>query len=576
MNKFMNLSGARVIYNKLLEHKVRDVFMYSGGAIMPLIDCFYKGKINYYINSHEQNCGHAATGYAKSSDKTGVCIVTSGPGLTNLITPILDATNDSTPLVVFSGQVPLKAMGTCAFQEAPSTEITKPITKWSHCVKDVNELPYVLDKAFWLANNKKKGAVHIDLPKCVLTSNINNNNYKEFKIELKNKEICNYDFKNVIEIINNSKQPVFYIGKGALNASNELRDLVIKSNIPITTTMHAMGIFDEDHDLSLQMVGMHGNYAANHAIQNSDCIICIGARFDDRTTGNLDYYAPEAKKAFNEYRGGIIHCNIEDREINKVVNTNYNFNMDSVDFIKSIINDIKYQDREKWINKLNNWKKEYPFKFTKTNKLKAQEVLQTLNKLLVDKSNYIFTTGVGNHQMWSCQFINWSYPKSFISSGSLGVMGAGLPYAVGAQISNPDKRVILIDGDSSFNMTLTDLKTVKEHNLPIKILIMNDGNQNMVRVWEQLFFEDRITATVNSRNPNYTDLALSYGIHSIKCDHYKNLENCLLEFLNSNDSILLECIVESDKCFPLNPPGKALDNLILEDSESNLNGEIPN
>jgi acetolactate synthase I/II/III large subunit len=575
MPRFISMNGARIIYNKLLEHKVKDVFMYSGGAIMPLIDCFYNGKIKYYINSHEQNCGHAATGYAKSSNKTGVCIVTSGPGLTNLITPILDANNDSTPLVVFSGQVPLKAMGSCAFQEAPSTEITKPITKWSYCVQNVDELPYVLDKAFWLANHKKKGAVHIDLPKCVLTSKLQNN-YKEFKFQNQIEKKSNYNFKKVTTLINRSQSPVFYIGKGALDASEELRDLVIKSNIPITTTMHAMGAFNENHNLSLQMLGMHGSYAANHAIQNSDCIICIGARFDDRTTGNLEYYAPKAKEAFKNGTGGIIHCNIEDNEINKVVNSNYNFCMDSKEFIIELKKGIIYREREDWVNKINNWKLEHPFKYKKTNKLKAQEVLQILNKLIVDKSNYIFTTGVGNHQMWSCQFINWSYPKSFISSGSLGVMGAGLPYAIGAQISNPDKSIILIDGDSSFNMTLTDLKTVKEHNLPIKIIIMNDGNQNMVRVWEQLFFEERITATINSRNPNYSDLALSYGINSIKCDNQKNIEPCLLEFLDSNESILLECIVESDKCFPLNPPGQALDSLILEEDNINLGNEIPN
>ena len=575
MQRFINMNGARIIYNKLLEHKVKDVFMYSGGAIMPLIDCFYQGKIKYYINSHEQNCGHAATGYAKSSNKTGVCIVTSGPGLTNLITPILDANNDSTPLVVFSGQVPLKAMGTCAFQEAPSTEITKPITKWSYCVQDVNELPYVLDKAFWLANDKKKGAVHIDLPKCVLTSDLKNN-YKEFKYQSYNHKKNNYDYQNVINLINNSEKPVFYVGKGVLDASEELRELVINSNIPITTTMHAMGAFDEEHNLSLQMLGMHGSYTANHAIQNSDCIICIGARFDDRTTGNLDYYAPKAKEAYKNGTGGIIHCNIEDNEINKVVNSNFNFCIDSKEFIIELNKGIKFRERESWLNKINNWKQMQPFKYKKTNKLKAQEVLQTLNKLIVDKSNYIFTTGVGNHQMWSCQFINWTHPKSFISSGSLGVMGAGLPYAIGAQISNPKKNVILIDGDSSFNMTLTDLKTVKEHNLPIKIIVMNDGNQNMVRVWEQLFFEERITATINSRNPNYSDLALSYGINSIKCINQENLEECLLNFLNSNESVLLECVVESDKCFPLNPPGQALDNLILEDDDINIEGEIPN
>ena len=575
MNNLRKLNGAQIIYQKFLQHEVRDVFMYSGGAIMPLIDCFYNNPIKYYINSHEQNCGHAATGYAKSSGKTGVCVVTSGPGLTNLITPILDANNDSTPLVVFSGQVPLKAMGSRAFQEAPSVEITKPVTKWSYCVQDVSELPYVVDKAFWIANDKKPGAVHIDLPKCVLT-NILEQNYNEFEIPKTNNEYIDYDFNQVIELINNSKKPILYVGKGAINSYQELRELAIKENIPVTTTMHAMGVFNEEHELSLEMLGMHGSYAANHGIQNSDCIIAIGSRFDDRTTGNLDYYAPEAKKAFLERRGGIIHCNIDNNEIKNVVDTNYNFCMDSKTFLKKIIKGIKYSQRSEWLNKLNDWKLKYPFNYKKSNKLKTQEVLELLNKLIINKENYIFTTGVGNHQMWACQFIKWSYPKNIISSGSLGVMGAGLPYAVGAQIANPDKNVILIDGDSSFNMTLTDLKTVKEHSLPIKIIVMNDGNQNMVRVWEQLFFDNRITATINKCNPDYKKLASSYGIDSIKCDSRLYLEQNLEYFLSTNESILLEVEVESDKCFPLNPPGTKLDNLILEDEQTILGTEIPN
>jgi acetolactate synthase I/II/III large subunit len=575
MLSLKKMSGAKLIYNKLIQNKVQDVFMYSGGAIMPLVDCFYQGPIKYYINSHEQNCGHAATGYAKSSNRTGVCIVTSGPGLTNLITPILDANNDSSPLVVFSGQVPLNAIGTNAFQEAPSVEITKPVTKWSYCVQDVSELPYVVDKAFWIANNKKPGAVHIDLPKCVLTSTLDNN-YKEFKPPNEKKNnLINYKFNEICKLINNSKRPVLYVGKGALNASNELRNFAIKANIPVTTTMHAMGVFNENHELSLQMVGMHGNYAANHAIQNSDCIIAIGSRFDDRTTGNLKYYAPKAKEAYLDKRGGIIHCNIEESEIGKVIDSNFNFCMESKEFLNNITSQIKFSERKKWLLEINNWKQKYPFTFTKTNKLKAQEVLQSLNNLTKFKENYIFTTGVGNHQMWSCQFISWTHPKSIISSGSLGVMGAGLPYSIGAQIANPDKNIILIDGDSSFNMTLTDLKTVKEHKLPIKIIIMNDGNQNMVRVWEQLFFNERITATKNVRNPSYKELAESFGIKSNRVESRNNLNNSLLEMLNYKGSFLLEVKVESDKCFPLNPPGTALDNLILSEEESSLGDEIP-
>jgi acetolactate synthase I/II/III large subunit len=578
--KYQGLSGAQIVYKKLEENNVKNVFMYSGGAIMPLIDCFYKNNIKYYINSHEQNCGHAATGLSKSSNQTGVCVVTSGPGLTNLITPMLDATNDSTPLVVFSGQVPLKAMGSNAFQEAPSTEITKPITKWSYCVQDVSELPYVVDKAFWLANHKKKGSVHIDLPKCVLTSILEVNAKKFIKPKYNNSETqekyLNQNIQNIAEIINNSKKPIFYIGKGCIPAYQELRYCAEEFKIPVTTTLHGMGIFDEEHELSCEMLGMHGSYTANNAIQQSDCIICVGARFDDRTTGNLDLYAPMAKKAFNENKGGIIHCDIEPKQIKAVVDSNYNIVCDSQKFLKKLSINLKYKNRENWLEKINDWKISHPFKYIKGPNLKAQEVLEELNNLIIDKENYIFTTGVGNHQMWTCQFIKWKYPKSIISSGSLGVMGAGLPYAIGAQIGNPDKNIILIDGDSSFNMTLTDLKTIKENKLPIKIIILNDGNQNMVRVWEQLFFEERITATRNFNNPDYALLAKSFGINSFVCDNRKYLRNSIIKLLSSNESILCEFKIESDKCFPLNPPGTALDNLIL-DSEKDLdsNLEIP-
>ena len=575
MNRFKNLSGASIIYKKLLEHKVKDVFMYSGGAIMPLVDCFYKSPINYYINSHEQNCGHAATGYAKSSNKTGVCVVTSGPGLTNLVTPMLDATNDSTPLVVFSGQVPLSAMGTNAFQEAPSVEITKSITKWSYCVQDVSELPYVVDKAFWIANDKKKGCVHIDLPKCVLTNVLKNNDYNEFIKPENNFDITNYDFNEVTNLINNSEKPVFYVGKGCIDGYKELREVALKGNIPVTTTLHGMGVFDEEHNLSLEMVGMHGNYAANHAVQNSDCIICVGARFDDRTTGNLDYYAPKAKEAYLNGTGGIIHCNIENDEINKVVDSNYNFNLDSKIFLKNIKENINYKERKDWFKIIDSWKEKHPFKYKRTKKIKSQEVIELLDKLIVNKEEYFFTTGVGNHQMWSCQFLKWRYPKRIISSGSLGVMGVGLPYAVGVQIANKEKKVILIDGDSSFNMTFSDLKTVKENSLPIKIIVLNDNNQNMVRVWEQLFFNERITATENKRNPEYDKLAKSFGIKSLKVIKKKNLKNALLHFLNYDSHILLEIDIQSDKCFPLNPPGTKLDNLILDDSYNLTKGEIP-
>jgi len=581
------MNNSALIYKKLAQHGVKHVFGYSGGAIMPLMDQFHPNNnkdIDLIINSHEQNCGHAATGYAKSSGKTGIVLVTSGPGITNCITPLLDAKNDSTPLIVISANVGLKHIGTNAFQEAPATLITKPVTKWSHFVTDKDDINYIFEKAFHIANDGKKGSVHIDIPKCVLNSiNKNNNNkknsnhhnkyltnYKKNPWRNKNNYIASRSFDEIANIINNSEKPILYVGQGANSSHLNVRKLSKKFNIPVTTTLHGMGIFDETDEYSLQMCGMHGHAAANYALQESDCIIALGSRFDDRTTGEISKYAPKCKN--------FIHFNIEESEINKVVKTeNYvigdlkktlpilinkleNISASKTLWLKMDVNNIK---KMAWINTIQKWKQKFPFDYNETSGLKTQEVLIELNKQITNNmEKYFITTGVGNHQMMSCQFIDWRYPRRFISSGSLGVMGAGLPYAIGVQIANQKKTVINIDGDSSFLMTLSDLKTVKEHNLPLKILILNNGTQDMVRVWEDLFFEKRITATENTQGPQFSKLVESFGIKGIKTNK-NNLKNNMKYFLDYKGPILMECITERDYCFPLVPPGAGLDEMIL-------------
>ena len=568
------LTGATIIYNKFIQKKVNDVFLYSGGAIMPLVDKFYNGNINYYINTHEQSAGHAATGYAKSSEKPGVAIVTSGPGLTNMVTPLLDATNDSTPFILFSGQVSTNTMGTNAFQECPATDITKSVTKWNYCVKSVDELDDVVEYGFNIANTGKKGSVHIDLPKDVLVDSTKNYNTTiESEYNLK-KKINHIEFNQLADMINHAEKPIFYIGQGCNNYSDLLTNLVNTSNIPITTTIHAMGSYDEANELSLQFLGMHGNPAANYAIQESDCIIAIGSRFDDRTTGNLEKYAPEALKAYHENRGGIIHCNIESDEIHKTVTSPYNYHMDAGLFMIKLGRHLKYQRRDPWLNKIKEWKKNYPFYIEplNDNKIKTQHAIQEINKQVIAKDiakKTIYTAGVGNHQMMAAQFIEWKYPKSFLSSGSLGVMGVGLPYAIGAQIANPNHCIIDIDGDGSFNHTLSELKTIVEYNLPIKIAIMNDKHLSMVRVWEQLFFEERYTATASEKNPDYTMLANSYGIKAISCGKMSELENTVDYFLNYDGPILCDFRVVTDNCLPLVAPGKGLDEMILPKHQAN-------
>jgi acetolactate synthase I/II/III large subunit len=586
VSKLIN-SGGTIFYNALKHNNVKDLFIYSGGAVMPLIDSLYKGSINYYVNSHEQNCGHAATGYAKSTNRTGVCVVTSGPGITNMITPLLDAKNDSTPLVVFSGQVPISARGTNAFQEAPAIELTKHVTKWNYQIQDIYEMKSVIDEAFKIANNGKKGSVHIDIPKCVSYQNYDENSIINNKHNIYNDFYSNvldwcYDdiddtyVEELADMINKSERPILYVGQGCADSYKLLREFAIKGNIPVTTTIHGCGVFDESNSLSLRWCGMHGNVNANYGLQEADTIIALGSRFDDRTTGNINKYAPNAFDAYKKGTGGIIHVNINKKELRFAVKSHYNINTTCETFLKRLIPNIKYNNRHKWLYYLNDIGNKYPFEYKESNsKLHMEHVLTKIGHKLEKYSyknnkKYNITTGVGNHQMQSYQFIKSHIPKTILSSGSLGVMGTGLPYAIGVQIANPDSLVIDIDGDSSFNMTMSDLKTIKEHNLPIKIAIMNNNAQMMVTIWEKLFFNERYTATINTHNPNYADIASAFGIKSLICDHPSNLDSTLDDFLNYEGAVLCEFKIEKDICLPLVSPGCALNEMILPNETNNI------
>ena len=565
------ITGAQIIYQKLLEHQVKNVFMYSGGSIMPLIDCFHNSPIKYFINTHEQNCGHAATGYAKSSNETGVVITTSGPGVTNLITPMLDAQNDSTPLVVLTGQVGRNVMGTDAFQEAPAVQVSKPVTKLSYCLESIEEIDEVMDKAFEIANEGKKGVVHIDIPKCISTREIS---YQDLELVLSDsfhssrfdEKPNNYINKSNIDlisnIINQSQKPLFYIGQGASESSEYLYKCMKKNNIPVTSTIHGKGIIPESEELSLKWCGMHGMAAANYAIQESDCIIAIGSRFDDRTTGNVEHYAPEANK-----KKQIIHVDIEEKQFHKSVKSHHNLKMDSKQFLKELLPTLQENYRKLWFNRVQDLKEDHDFenRLPKDNSLNTPLVIKSIDSYLKNNNiiDYDITCGVGNHQMMTYQFVEGKYPKRIHSSGSLGVMGAGLPYAVGCQIANPSSLVIDIDGDSSFMMTMSDMKTIVENELPIKIAIMNDSRQMMVNIWERLYFGERYVATINEKNPDFVSLAESFGIKAFKCDNQTELESVTKDFLSYQGPALCEYVVGEEICLPLVGPGKALDEMIL-------------
>ena len=575
-----------IIYNKFIEHNITDVFMYSGGAIMPLINKFNKinnNKIKYYIGTHEQSICHSATSYARVTGKTGVVITTSGPGLTNSITGMLDAQNDSTPLLIISGQVSQKDIGTLAFQEAPSVDITKPFTKLSYQIKTPEEIHVVMDHAFYLTQHKKKGVVHLDLPKNIAISKINNN--IDF-INKKNKNIFNdnndniekqNDINKIISIIFESKKPILILGQGANKCSKKLLQLINKYNIPFTTTIHGKGIVDEYNKNCLGFIGMHGNPIANNAVQQADCIIGIGYRFDDRTTGNTNTFASNANN--------IINVNIEPNEINKTIKSNINYIGDSNDFLNELFyiyeNEYKHNHNISntfknnmilWNNNIKDLKIKYKgFQYNNDNKLRSQYIIENLNELIKEK-DYIITTGVGNHQMYTSQYIKFKNPNTFITSGSLGVMGVGLPFAIGAKIANPKKIVIDIDGDASFLMTGNELATISKYNLDIKIFIINNKCQAMVKSWEKLFFNERYTATdLSDINVSFVKLADAYNIKSIKCDKKENIIDILTYAINYKGPILIEFLTEFDLCLPLVCPGESLNNMILYNNENNLN-----
>ena len=569
----ISLTGGQIIRDKLLKHSIKNVYVYTGGAIMPVIDSLYNTGIDFIINTNEQSLGYSAVAQARVTQKPTFAIVTSGPGLTNMLTAITDAKGDCAPLITLSGQVPLKAIGTNAFQECPATEMTKSVTKWSYLVQDIKELPDVMEEAINISTSGKPGPVHIDLPKCITSSKLDfypfvdySSNFSKFNNNTDNiKKYTDTEFDRIIKLINISKNPVIIAGQGCNKSYKLLRKFVNKANIPITTTIHANGIFDETNYLSLEFLGMHGNVAANKAVQNADLIINLGGRFDDRTTGNTDFFAPKANEAFSKGKGGIIHVNKSNKELNSVIQSHYNFNLDCEDFLNNIVERVTYKDRYPWIGKIQSWKLKYPFDMhASENQINTQEVISGINDYLLDNKidDYYITTGVGNHQMMTSQFIKWRYPGRFITSGSLGVMGVGLPYAIGCQLSSPNSLVLDIDGDGSFNHTLSELKTVQNYNLPIKIAIMNDSRLSMVQAWENLFFDERYAATDLLENPDYEKLADSFGIMSMTCDSRKDLKQTIQEFMEYDEAILCDFRVQSDLCLPLVAPGKALDDIL--------------
>ncbi|KAI3403448.2 ILV2 [Candida oxycetoniae] len=585
-DSFIGLTGGEIFHEMMIRHNVDTVFGYAGGAILPVFDAIYNSdKFKFVLPRHEQGAGHMAEGYARASGKPGVVLVTSGPGATNIITPMADALMDGVPLVVFTGQVPTTAIGTDAFQEADVVGISRSCSKWNVMVKNVAELPRRINEAFEIATTGRPGPVLVDLPKDVTAATLKesipiNTTLPSNALSLITKKAVNEFTTEAIRrsaiILNKAKKPIIYCGAGILNHEDGpklLKELANKANIPVTTTLQALGAFDQRDPKSLDMLGMHGSAAANTAMQKADCIIALGARFDDRVTGNIAKFAPEAKLAANENRGGILHFEISPKNINKVVEATEAIEGDVTSNLRKFIPLVdSVESRPEWFKSINEWKEKYPYAYqleTPGSKIKPQTLIKEISKqsMTYDKEVYV-TTGVGQHQMWAAQHFTWTQPRTMITSGGLGTMGYGLPAAIGVQVAKPDAIVIDIDGDASFNMTLTELSSAVQAGAPVKICVLNNEEQGMVTQWQSLFYEHRYSHTHQS-NPDFMKLAESMGVKGIRVETQDQLESSVKEFLDCKVPVLMEVLVEKKvPVLPMVPAGKALDDFILWDSEA--------
>ena len=573
-------TGAEIVFKCLEDQGVKNIFGYPGGAVLPIYDELKNYKsIKHILVRHEQGAGHAAEGYARSTGKPGVLLVTSGPGVTNAVTALTDAYMDSVPIVCISGQVPTHLIGTDAFQECDTTGITRPCTKHNWLVKDIKDLPKIIHKAFEVATTGRPGPVLIDIPKDVQFKKTKYTKFKkQKKLNGKSHNLFNQkDINELIKLMDKASKPIFYTGGGVVNsgpkASELLRELVHATGFPITSTLQGLGSFPGNDNQFLGMLGMHGSYEANNAMHDCDLMINIGARFDDRITGKIDEFSPNSKK---------IHIDIDPSSINKIVKVDLPIVGDVEKVIASTINTIKKikpnfaksnkQKISKWWQKIQKWRSINSFDFVNSTEIiKPQYAVQRLYELTKNKDTYI-TTEVGQHQMWAAQHYKFDKPNRWMTSGGLGTMGYGLPAAVGVQVAHPSKLVIDIAGEASVLMTMQEMSTAVQYSLPIKIFILNNEYMGMVRQWQELLHEKNYSESYTAALPDFVKLAEAYGCVGIRAKTPEELDDKIIEMINTDRPVIFDCLVDKEEnCFPMIPSGKPHNQMLLGSKDQKQN-----
>ncbi len=567
------MSGAQIVVQALIDQGVTDIFGYPGGAVLPIYDALFdrEDEIRHILVRHEQGAGHAAEGYARATGKVGVALVTSGPGATNVVTPLADALLDSIPIVVLTGQVATHLIGSDAFQECDTVGITRACTKHNWLVKDVNDLARVLHEAFYVAGSGRPGPVVVDIPKDVQFA-------AGAYVDKEVVRLPSYTparaasptrIEDALDLMAQARRPIFYTGGGVINAgpnaSAALRALVKETGFPITSTLMGLGAFPASDPQWLGMLGMHGSWEANHAMHDCDLMINIGARFDDRVTGRLDAFSPNSKK---------IHIDVDPSSINKNVLVDVGIVADAGVALEALLAGWRARNRKvdaaalkNWWDQIATWRARNGFAYKPdSNVIKPQYAIERLYQATKDKDVYI-TTEVGQHQMWAAQFFHFEKPNRWMTSGGLGTMGYGLPAAVGVQAAHRDALVIDIAGEASVQMTMQEMSTAVQHDLPIKVFILNNEWMGMVRQWQQLLHDGRYSHSYSHALPDFVKLAEAYGAVGLRCDKPRDLDAAIQEMISVRKPVLFDCRVTKDEnCFPMIPSGKAHNEMILPDN----------